>query len=101
MDIFYRSIETEVDILSSKVQPDKEYFNELATVWRNLGLSEEQREPRRDKCQQHINELMSAMVEEEKEMEQKIIADVADYQVELDNLCNEMEKSCEMVSVLY
>ena len=81
----------------------KEYLSRLATVWRDLGLSEEQREPRRDEFEKHLIkeliDLLSAMVEEEEKMKQKIIADVADYQVELDNLCNEMKRSCEMVSV--
>lgn len=105
--IIYRSIEREVDILFSKIQnvlnTSKEYLSRLATVWHDLGLSEEQRQPRRDRCEQHLikehTELLSAMVEEEEEMKQKIIADVTDYQVELDNLCNEMKRSCEMVSV--
>ena len=105
--IFFRSIEAEVDILFSKIQnvlySSKEYLSRLATVWRDLGLSEEQRQPRRDECEKHLIkehiELLSAMVEEEEKMKQKIIADVAEYQVELDNLCNEMKRSCEMVSI--
>lgn len=44
-------------------------------------------------------ELLSAMVEEEEKMKQKVIADVAEYKIELDNLCNEMKRSCELVGL--
>ena len=81
----------------------KDYLSRLAIVWRDLGLSEEQRQPRRDEFGKHLvkehTELLSAMVEEEEKMKQKIIADVDDYKVELDNLCSEMKRSCEMVSI--
>ena len=114
MDILYRSIERELlNKIQNGLNPGrlidsiKEYISRMATVWRNLGLSEEQRQPRGDRCEQHLishltkecTKLVSAIAEAE-EMEQKIIADVADYRVELDNLCNEMKRSCEIVRVL-
>ena len=107
MVVFFRSIDEEVDVLSSKIvnvlNSSKEYLSRLAIVWRDLGLCEEQRKPRRDEFEKHLIkehiELLSAMVEEEEKMKQKIIADVADYKIELDNLCNEMQRSCELVSI--
>lgn len=105
--ILFRSIDGEVEILSGKIQKvldiSKEFLSRLATVWRELGLCEEQRQPRRDEFEKHLikehTELLSAMVEEEEKMKQKIIADVAEYKIELDTLCSEMKRSCEIVSV--
>lgn len=96
-----------MDVLSSKIQSvvasSKDYLYRLATVWRDLGLCEEQRQRRRDEFERHLikehTELLSAMVEEEEKMKQKVIADVADYKIELDNLCSEMKRTCDMVSV--
>lgn len=96
-----------MDILSSKIQnvlnSSKEYLSRLAIVWRDLGLCETQRQPRRDEFEKHLikehTDLLSAMVEEEEKMKQKIIADVDEYKVELDSLCNEMKRTCELVSI--
>lgn len=75
----------------------------MAIVWRDLGLCETQRQPRRDEFEKHLikehTDLLSAMVEEEEKMKQKIIADVDEYKVELDSLCNEMKRTCELVSI--
>lgn len=93
--------------MSSKIlnvlNSSKEYLSRLAIVWHDLGLCEAQRQPRRDEFEKHLikehTELLSAMVDEEEKMKQKIISDVADYKIELDSLCDEMKRSCEMVSV--
>jgi len=85
------------------LETSKEFLSRLAIVWRDLGLSEEQRQPRRDEFEKHLikehTELLCAMVEEEEKMKQKIIADVAEYKIELDTLCNEMKRTYEMVSL--
>ena len=80
-----------------------QHFNRLAAIWRDLGLCEEQRKSRRDDFEKrlikkHI-ELLSAFVEGEEKMKQKLVTDVASYRNELDNLCNEMQRSCELVSI--
>ena len=96
-----------MDLLSRKIQnvldSGREYLSRLAIVWRDLGFCDAQRQPRRDEFEKHLlkelTDLLSAMVEEEENMKQKVIADVAEYKIELDNLCNEMKRSCELVSV--
>ena len=105
--VLFRTVDGEVDILSRKIQnvlhSGKEYLGRLAIVWRDLGLCDAQRQPRRDEFEKHLmkehTELLSAMVEEEEKMKQKVIADVHEYKIELDNLCNEMKRSCELVSL--
>jgi len=92
--------------LSEKIQSildsSKVYLRRLAVVWSELGLCETQRQPRRDEFEKHLlkehTELLEAMAEEEEKMKVKVIADVNEYKLELDNLCNEMKRSVDMVS---
>jgi len=74
-------------------------------VWSELGLCEAQRQPRRDEFEKHLlkelTELLAAMTDEEEKMKIKVIADINEYKLELDNLCNEMKRSIDMVSFIY
>jgi len=73
-------------------------------VWSELGLCEVQRQPRRDEFEKHLlkelTELLAAMTDEEEKMKIKVIADINEYKLELDNLCSEMKRSVDMVSLL-
>ena len=89
--------------LRNVLNSGRKYLSRLATLWHDLGLDDTQRQPRRDEFEKHLSkvliDLLSAMVEEEEKAKQKVIADVAEFKIKIDDLCNEMKRSCEMVSV--
>lgn len=72
---------------------------EFASVWEEMGLSEEVRKTRRETIQLHLTNLLKEIVDEEIKLKEKLVESVGINEKELKNICQTLSLPVELVSL--
>ena len=77
---------------------DSPALEQFSSVWEEIGMEERHRTDRRTSILSHLQELLQDMVKEESELKEKLLKSVQACNEELDQLCQELSASEELVS---
>ena len=80
---------------------DSPLLEDLATVWRDIGMSEEVRESRRKAIKDYVSGLLKDMLDEEIELRKKLQESVIHNTAELQKLCQALSIPFELVSFVF
>ena len=72
---------------------------EFASVWEEMGLSEEVRKTRRETIQLHLTNLLKEIVDEEIKLKEKLVESVGINEKELKSICQTLSLPVELVSL--
>ena len=94
-------MESELSLLKATVceLTESPVLKEFATVWQEMGLTDELRKTRRETIQVHLTNLLKEIVEEEINLKQKLVDSVGMNERELESLARTLSLSVELVSI--
>lgn len=73
-------------------------LKEFASVWHEMGLTDELRKTRRETIQLHLTNLLREIADEEINLKKKLVTSVAASERELEDLCQTLSLPVDLVS---
>ena len=94
-------MESELSLLKATVVEVAEspVLKEFASVWQEMGLTEDHKKTRRETIQVHLTNLLQEIVDEEISLKQKLVDSVSANERELESLCKVLSLSVDLVSL--
>ena len=94
-------MESELSLLKATVGElaESPILKEFASVWQEMGLTDELRKTRRETIQLHLTNLLREIVDEEINLKQKLVDSVGMNERELEGLARELSLSVELVNM--
>ena len=94
-------MESELSLLKATVYElaESPVLKEFATVWQEMGLTDELRKTRRETIQVHLTNLLKEIVDEEINLKQKLVDSVGLNERELESLARTLSLSVDLVSM--
>lgn len=94
---YYSELAILVDLLQDSISKSSN-LRELALVWTEIGMSQTQRQQRREGLVLHVNNLLQEMSSEELNLKTKLEESLESNSVELFDLCKQLSLKKEEVS---
>lgn len=94
-------MESELSLLKVTVSElaESPVLKEFASVWQEMGLTEDLRKTRRETIQAHLTNLLKEIVDEEINLKLKLLDSVGANERELESLARTLSLGVELVSM--